>query len=107
MEKKVSLEVGDNVRRACEKRGWSISRLAKEAGIAQQTIHGWTTGRSPSLEQLKKVADVLESPLYKLAFGTHDPNELEADTILTEIFKGDVRVTLERIEKVKNETNIL
>ena len=92
-------DVGTNIKIECERLGWTVSRLAKESGIPQQTIHGWTTGRSPSLEQLRKVADVLEVPFYQLAFGTHDPHELEADVILKELFTGDVRVTLQRIER--------
>lgn len=97
----MSGDVGKNIKTACERRGWSVTRLAKESGIAQQTIHGWTTGRSPSLEQLRKVADALEAPLYQLAFGGSDPHELETDVILKELFAGDIRVTLQKIERKK------
>jgi len=94
-------DVGENIKTECDKRDWTISHLAKESGIPQQTIHGWTTGRSPSLEQLRQVADVLQVPLYQLAFGSHDPHEIETDVILKELFSGDIRVTLQKIERKK------
>ena len=61
-------DVGTNIKIECERLGWTVSRLAKESGIAQQTIHGWTTGRSPSLEQLRKVADVLGVTILPIGF---------------------------------------
>ena len=84
----------------CKKRGISITHLSRQAGIPTQTLHGWSTGKSvASLDQLKKVATALELPLHELIFGEPDPLESPSEEILKEIFSGDVRVTLHRVER--------
>ena len=91
--------LGKILKTECLKRGITLTQLAKKAGIPKATLHSWTAGREPSLGQLKKVADTLEISFYKLAFGTHDPHELDGEVILKELFSGDVRVTLQKIER--------
>lgn len=99
------MKLGTNILKICKEKSWSLTKLAKESGAPLQTIHGWTSGRKAvQLEQLKKVAGVLQVPVHNLAFGEPDPNEYPAEEILKEIFSGDVRVTLHRIEKRKIKT---
>ena len=84
----------------CKQRGWSLAKLARQSGVPAQTLHGWTTGRTAiNMEHLQKVARTLEVPIHQLAFGEPDPFESNTEEILKEIFTGDVRVTLHRIEK--------
>lgn len=79
-----------------------MARLAREAGLPAQTIHHWTTGRrSVDPDQVRKVAAALRVSVHYLLFGETDPLEAPAEEILKEIFSGDVRVTLHRIEKRK------
>lgn len=67
-----------------------------------QTVHAWTTGRkSIHPDQLRKVASVLKVSMHQLMFDEPDPHETIGEEILKEIFSGDVRVTLDRIERKK------
>lgn len=96
------MELGKMLLKLCKEKGWSLNKLAKESGVKQPTLHGWTTGRSvQNLGDLRKVAAALEVSVFKLAFGASDPYEEASEEILKEIFSGDVRVTLHRIERRK------
>ena len=87
----------------CKKRNLSLAQLSRLCGVPTQTLHGWTTGKAAAnLDQIKKVATALEISFHELAFGEADPFESKSEEILKEIFSGDVRVTLHRIERAKN-----
>lgn len=63
-----------NIQRLCKERGITIAALAKESGVKQPTLHGWTTGRSvQNLNDLKKVCDFLQVSLHYIVFGEKDP----------------------------------
>lgn len=86
----------------CKKRNWSLTDLSKKSGVPVQTIHNWSTGRrAHNIEQVKKVATALETSIHDLLFGEPDPFEQTSLEILDEIFTGDVRVTLHRIQRNK------
>lgn len=94
------MRLSENINRLCRERGWSLARLAREAQVPPQTLHNWTTGRtSLNPSQLKMVAAALQVSMHFLLFGESDPFENPSEEILKEIFSGDVRVTLHRIEK--------
>jgi transcriptional regulator with XRE-family HTH domain len=58
----------------CKDRGLTLAALAKESGVKQPTLHGWTTGRSvQNLDDLKKVCDILEISLHCILYGEKDP----------------------------------
>ena len=100
----IRVKLGTNLTRLAKSKGLTIAQLARKAGLPSSTVHGWTAGRTAvRLDQLAKVAAVLEMPLYELAFGEPDPFESPAEDILREIFCGDVRVTLHKIEKRKRK----
>jgi len=83
----------------------NLSQLAKESGVAQNTLHGWTTGRSVrNIDDLKKVCTILQVSLHQLLYDESDPYELAQEEILKELFSGDLRVTIHRIEK-KNKNS--
>lgn len=85
-----------------KKRGMSLAGLARASGVPPQTLHHWTTGRrSVNPDQLKKVAAVLQVSIHFLIFGEADPHEAPVEEILKELFSGDVRITLHRIERRK------
>jgi len=93
------MELSKNLIELCKKKNITIAALAKKSGVKQPTLHGWTTGRSvQNLDDLKKVCDVLEVGLHTLLYGKADPFEMKEE-ILKEIFKGDVRITIHKIEK--------
>lgn len=83
-------------------RRWTLTKLAKESGVPVSTIHAWANGgKALDLDKLKKVSDTLEISLHQLVFGTPDPHEPISGEILKELFTGDLRVTVHRIEKQK------
>jgi transcriptional regulator with XRE-family HTH domain len=90
------------VKALCSSRGWTLSRLSKESGVPLSTLHRYTTGRKPDLEHLRKIAGALEVSLYRLAFDEADPHEELDEQILQEIFSGDIRVTVQRIQRSKS-----
>lgn len=94
------MKLATNLSKLCRSKGLSLAKVARLAGVPVQTVHGWGTGKGGvNLDQLKKVATVLQVSVHELAFGTPDPFESSGDEILREIFTGDVRVTLHRIER--------
>lgn len=94
------LKLAENITRLCEDRGWSLARLSKESSVPKTTLHAWTTGRDTiNLKQLKKVAHSLKVAVHELLYGELDPFEPKSETILKELFSGDIRVTLHKIEK--------
>jgi transcriptional regulator with XRE-family HTH domain len=91
-----------NLQSLLKQKGWTLTRLANETGINKSTLHAWTVGRGNiNLEYLKKVATALRVSVYQLAYGEPDPYEPASHEILREIFTGDVRVTLHRIDRNK------
>lgn len=96
------MKLGTNIKELCKKKKMTLKDLSRLAGIPNQTLHNWVTGRSMvNPEQLKKVANALEVSLHFLVFGENDPYEQPSQEVLKEIFSGDVRVTVHRIERKK------
>lgn len=94
------MSLSKNLKNHLQKKDWNLARLAKETGINKSTLHAWTIGRGTiKLEYLKKVAMALEISVHQLAYGEPDPHEVIGEEVLKEIFSGDVRVTLHRIER--------
>lgn len=94
------MKLGSKLNQLCKAQGLSLSRLAKEAGVPMQTVHAWTTGRkSINPDQLKMVASVLKISIHQLMFDEPDPYASLGEEVLKEIFSGDIRITLHKIEK--------
>lgn len=94
------MKLGNMISQICKEKGWTLTKLSKESKVPIATIHGWTAARGrPDIRQLKKVADALQISIHHLAFGEPDPHETPGEEILKELFSGDVRVTLHRIER--------
>ena len=84
----------------CKLKKISISQLSKLSGVPQPTLHGWGSGRSVgTIDDLKKVCDVLQVSLHQLLYDEPDPYEIGHEEILKELFSGDLRVTIHKIEK--------
>ena len=94
------MELSQNLIKLCKKQNLSLSKLSVLSGVPHQTLHGWSLGRkSVRLAQLKAVARALHVSVHELAYGEPDPNESIGEEILKELFTGDVRVTVHRIER--------
>ena len=91
-----------NLKKISKAKKISVTELARQTGVRQNTIHGWANGRRVlNLDDLKKVADVLEVSLHMLLYGEPDPHEVSSGEILKELFSGDIRLTVHRIERRK------
>jgi len=86
-----------------KKRGMTLAELARKSGISKSTLSGITAGAGDSirLTHLKKISEALDVSVHELAYGEPDPLSPAPEELLTELFKGDVRITLHRIEKKK------
>lgn len=95
------MELAKNILRLCKEKGITVSQLARLAGISQPTLHGWTTGRSvKKIEDLRKVCEILKVSLHYILFNLPDPHEkLDQGRVLEEMFKGEVRIVIQRIVK--------
>jgi len=87
----------------CKERDLSLAALARKSGVALGTIQGWTSplkNKEPRISHLQKVASVLEVSIYFLMWGENDPHEKLGQEVLKELFSGDVRIQVSRIERV-------
>ncbi len=97
------MKLGIKLQRICKDRKLSFSQLARSSTVPLATLHAWTTGRkSINPDQLRKVAATLQISTHELLFDESDPFENKADEILKELFSGDVRVTLHKIERKRS-----
>ena len=86
--------------RLCKEQNITLSQLSKTSGAPLQTIHGWTVGRnSVNPSQVKKEAKALQVSLHYLLFEESDAHETPSNEILKELFSGDVRISVQRIER--------
>jgi DNA-binding Xre family transcriptional regulator len=81
----------------------SLSELSRKTQVPKTTLHSWLTTdkTNVNLSQLQKVARYLEISVHELAFGESDPFEKLGNEVLRELFSGDLRVTVHKIEKRK------
>ena len=94
------MSFGKRLVELCKVRSISLSKLSVAVGIPKATLHGWTTGRnSANPEQIKKLAFFFKIPVHVLLFGEPDPFEPLSGDDLTEVFCGDLTVTIHRIDR--------
>ena len=63
-----------NLIKLCKEWGIPLTELAKQSGVKQPTLHGWTTGRSvQNLDDLVKVCNFFKISLYGILYGKADP----------------------------------
>lgn len=97
-----SMTLSQNLSKLMKQKEFSLKSLSEKSGVAKSTIHGWAIGRKVrDLTELKKVAEILKVSLHSLVFGEPDPYESISPEVLSEIFSGDVRVSIHRIERRK------
>lgn len=98
------MSFAENLLRSMKNKGLSFADLSKKSGVSKSTIHGWTTGRRvQDLKELKRVAQVLEISLHELVFSEPDPFETRHEELLKELFSGDVRITVHKIERPRSK----
>ena len=94
------MKLGKIIQILCKERGITVAKLARDCGVPVQTIHNWSTAKGAvSPDQVKLVSQALGVSVHYLLYGESDPHEQPNEEILKEIFSGDVRVTLHRVER--------
>ncbi len=94
------MKLGKVIQTLCKERGITVAKLARDCGVPAQTIHNWSTAKGAvNPEQVKCVSQYLGVSVHYLLYGEADPHEQPGQEILKEIFSGDVRVTLHRVER--------
>ncbi|CAM3127079.1 DNA-binding transcriptional regulator, XRE-family HTH domain [Lactobacillus bombicola] len=63
----------DTVKIMAKKHGYSLTELNEKAGLGKNTIYSWKT-KTPSTENLQKVAKVLHTSTDYLLGNTDDPS---------------------------------
>lgn len=89
------------IERILVRKGLNLNQLSKLSGVPKSTIYSWGDQKAVNLGQFKAVANVLEVSVYQLAYGESDPFEKISGEVLTDLFSGDVRVTIQKIENRK------
>lgn len=91
-----------------QQRGMTAAQLARASGVSKQTLSYWLGGGEPrGLEQLRRVATVLETTIDQLCFGEQIPQKNQkqpTDTIASlfgdEWISGVFEI---KIRRIKNE----
>lgn len=102
----MNLQLHKNLKRLMTEKKITQTELSKLSGVPKSTLNGYLsiTGKPADkidVGQIKKIADVLQTDFHELLFGSTDPFSKASlpKEVLHEIFSGDVRLTVHRIEK--------
>lgn len=101
-----NMTFGENLRNTREKLGLSQRALGERLGVTQQTIAQYEKAvEQPKLKTVRRLADALDVPLYKLVTDWQEFNQKE----LLEDFTNDSHVITEEIniDDLENSTNEL
>ena len=94
------MELARILKELCENRGVTISMLSRRTGVAQQTLHNWSSNVKPkNITQVKKVAEFFNVSLDYLCFGTEIkvPNTITAHS--DDINAGVFEVVLRKVKR--------
>lgn len=85
----------ENILQLCEKNNTSIYALEKELGFGKSTISKWRKA-SPSIENLKKVADFFDVSMDLLL--ANDPGNVYAGNVV--VYRGNDQVCGSRFDSL-------
>lgn len=101
----MSMQLKNILEKAMKDQGVTQTKLAQLARVPKATLHGYL---NPRVKQskidvaiVKRLCDILKLDFHEALFGTTDPNSKASipKEVLHELFKGDVRLTVHRIER--------
>lgn len=88
------MDIVGRITELCKKKGWSKYELAKQSGIAPNTVYAWSRGRQPSLTNIVIICESMDITLEQFFCGMKGLNLTnEENMILQEWF------TLSDLEK--------
>lgn len=103
--KPIMMNLKKQLRYILELKGITAAELARRSGVSKQVISLWLTGGHPkNIEQVKKVAEVLNTSVDHLVFGdgadVEGQKTLELDALLgSEWISGLFEVRFRRVKK--------
>lgn len=87
-------EWGRYLRRMCDRPEWSVAKLARESGIARQTIFDWMKapdgGDSVTVGSVRRVADALGDDIVDALAAAAGVPDREADEEISPILQSDL-----------------
>ncbi len=89
----------DRLREAISKVDMSITTLARLAEVPRQNIMKWLQGSSPNIEQLSRVANVLEESLDWLVSGKMPEDPMGQFMEKLHIHTGLYEITVKKVVK--------
>ena len=102
----MSIRLRENLLRLMGERKINQIELSRLTKIPRTTINGYINPSSSKkakldVTQIKKMCEVLKTDFHELLFGTPDPHSKTSipKEILTDIFRGDVRLIVQRIDR--------
>ena len=102
----MDIKLKENLKRIMTEKNITQTNLSKKSGVAKSTISGYLnitnkTSEKIDIGQIKKIAEVLQTDFHNLLFGETDPYSTAtlAKEVLHELFSGDVRLTVHKIER--------
>lgn len=100
----MTFKLKPNLNRLMTERKLTLAELSKKSGVARSSIHNWLTASNQTkinITHVQKVAAALKVPLHELLFSEPDPFERRdvPREVLKELFSGDLRVTIHKIER--------
>ncbi len=107
--KNIDMVLKQQLSKLLKQKGLSAADLSRLSGVSRQVLSLWMSGGQPSrIEQLKKVADVLNVSIENLCFGetaqvTPTTNPSSEPMPMDEWIGGFFEVKFRRIKKPKGE----
>ncbi|WP_155386747.1 helix-turn-helix domain-containing protein [Catellatospora paridis] len=85
-------EWGRYLRRMTRRPGWSVAKLARDSGIARQTIFDWIRdgGESVTVGSVRRVAEALGDDVVNALTAAANVAHREADEEITPILQSDL-----------------
>ena len=83
-------EIGERIRLARERKGWTQLNFAIEAGVSPSSVQRWEAGKLPRVRRLMELAELLDVEVAEFVDPVSEPN-------------GEMRQDLARIKQLLEE----
>ncbi len=83
------MDIHDRIKQLCEKNKWSLSKLAKEAGLSETTVYDWYNENhfTPSRKAIDDVCSAFDITLSEFYSDIELDKLTEKEIKLLEVFK--------------------
>lgn len=88
-----------NLKRLIEEKGISYNELARRSGVPKTNLFNWSEGANPQVDQLLKVADILEVSLDFLVASRKEETDLDKILDKVSVHVGLYEVSIKKVSK--------